>query len=137
MKRLHTIFLALVFAVGFAAGVTGGARTASASEGRTPNQERRRKCSTGSFEKAAGLLVRRVEFLGNVHVGDMVIRRKVLLYEGEPFAIEKLRKSLEGLNGLGRFYKLTEKDVEWCADEQTHEVDFTFNLKEKPGRHRK
>jgi outer membrane protein assembly factor BamA len=138
MERLSIVFLVLASVIGFAKGASrGDVLIAFEQEQQAQDQERQRRCTTDSFEKAVGLSIRRVEFFGDEHVSDMVIRRRVLLMEGDPFTVENMRKSLEGINKLGVFYRVTEKDVEWCADERTHEVDFAFHFRERPRRRRK
>jgi outer membrane protein assembly factor BamA len=96
-----------------------------------------RKCQRGDFHLIEGLAVRRTEFLGNAYTADNVIRRKLLLEEGQPFELRLLRKSLDRMNRLGRFEKIAEEHVEWCLDEKVGEVDFSFEFKEKPSARRR
>src|SRR5687768_12043398 len=61
------------------------------------------KCSQPAAEQDALIreavekqyLVRRVEFIGNVYTRDNVLRRKIVLEEGDVFTRENLIKSLK------------------------------------------
>jgi outer membrane protein assembly factor BamA len=138
MKRLSFVALpALVFIICFAGGCPrGDGLSASAFARQDPDEGRGRKCSRGYFHLIEGLPVRRVEFQGNAHVRDVVIRRKLLLKEDEPFTAELLRASLGRFNKLGLFEKVTEEDVQWCVNEKTGQVDFYFEFTEKPRKRR-
>lgn len=75
--------------------------------------------------------VRRVEFAGNATTRDRAVRRKVFLQEGDLFAPENLRKSVDGMNALGIFHPIGEQNVSWFLDKARKQVDFVFYLEEK------
>src|SRR5262249_6578455 len=74
---------------------------------------------------------RRLEIAGNSNTREQIIRRKVLLNEGEPYTDELLDKSLDRLNGLGLFEKLTRSNVKLAIYDDENIVDVTIYLQEK------
>ena len=82
------------------------------------------------IDEGAIFRLRRLEFVGNETTRDRVVRRTVLQQEGEPFSEELMEKSLNRLNGLRRFEKLTMADVESSVDEKELVVDLLVHLKE-------
>lgn len=84
--------------------------------------------------------IRRIEFVGNAHTADKVVRRALVIREGEFFSRRLLEKSIERLNGLGLFEKLdSERDVDYRtpdessgarAGKENAYVDLTFRVKE-------
>jgi len=75
--------------------------------------------------------VRFVEFVGNVKTRDKVIRRTLVITEGEPYNPDLIDESIRRLNKLGRFERITRDDVELRIDEQEHRVDIRIHVKEK------
>lgn len=84
-----------------------------------------------NLESLKDFRVRRVEFAGHLTHRDYTIRKKTFLKEGHIFASENIQKSVDGINSLGIFEKITSEDIEWYKDVENKEVDFVFNLKEK------
>src|SRR5690349_12246389 len=63
----------------------------------------------GDFQLIEGKPVGVVYFSGNTYTRDNTIRRKLLLIEEQPFERRLLRQSLEKMNRLGIFEKITEE----------------------------
>ena len=82
------------------------------------------------IDEGSVFLLRRLEFAGNATTRDQIVRRRVLQQEGEPYSKELMEKSVNRLNSLGRFEKLTMADVERRVDEKEHVVDVVVHLKE-------
>lgn len=89
------------------------------------------------FEEGKQFVLRRLDFVGNTTTRDKVIRREVLVNEGEFFNTALWDISVLRLNQLGFFDKLTaEEDAEikpdpTAGDEKTGEVDVVLKVKEK------
>jgi outer membrane protein insertion porin family len=78
--------------------------------------------------------VRRIEFAGNTTTRDKVIRREIILEEGQPYNQRLWEISLQRLNQLGYFDQLKPDDpnvTDRHLDEQAGEVDLTLKVKEK------
>ncbi len=78
--------------------------------------------------------VRRIEFSGNTTTRDKVIRRELLLEEGNLYVERLWKYSLQRLNQLGYFEQLKPEDpniTERHLDEANGQVDLTLKLKEK------
>ena len=78
--------------------------------------------------------VRRIEFSGNTTTRDKVIRRELLLEEGNLYVERLWKYSLQRLNQLGYFEQLKPEDpniTERHLDEKDGLVDLTLKLKEK------
>ena len=71
--------------------------------------------------------VRRIEVRGNLRTKDVVIRRELRIYPGEPFNGAKIRKSLERLNNLGYF---EETNVETEPTKAADREDLVVRVKE-------
>jgi Surface antigen variable number repeat len=76
--------------------------------------------------------VRRVEFVGNAHVRDYVVRRKFTQQEGDVFSSKALETSLRNFNRLGLFYPVTLNDVEVRLDSDDGLIDITIYFRERP-----
>ncbi len=78
--------------------------------------------------------VRRIEFTGNTTTRDKVIRREIVLQEGQVYNDRYWKLSLLRLNQLGYFEQLKPDDPD-ITERQLHEqdgtVDLTLKLKEK------
>ena len=74
-----------------------------------------RDCSQNDSERIAaleeaetnGYAIGRVSFLGNANTRDVVLRRRILLEEGEALTREKIEKSLDRLSKLKMIYPLS------------------------------
>ena len=79
-------------------------------------------------------LVRRVEFIGNTNTSDNVLRRKILLQEGDVFTRKKLVKSLENVTKLKKIiYPVKLSDVIIRLDHAEKSIDMAICFKERPG----
>ncbi len=76
--------------------------------------------------------VSRIEFTGNTVTRDKVIRRELLLEEGQVYSQQRWDLSILRLNQLGYFDTLkTEDDTETRQNEEDGTVDLLLKLKEK------
>lgn len=76
--------------------------------------------------------LRRLEFAGNTFTRDRVLRREMLINEGDIYNQTALEISILRLNQTGYFEPIDkEKDVEVRTDEELGEVDLIVNVKEK------
>jgi outer membrane protein insertion porin family len=78
--------------------------------------------------------VRRIEFSGNTTTRDKVIRREIILEEGQPYNQRLWEISLQRLNQLGYFEQLKPDDpnvTDRHLDEKAGEVDLTLKVREK------
>lgn len=78
--------------------------------------------------------VRRIEFQGNTTTRDKVIRRELLLEEGQVYNEQLWKVSLQRLNQLGFFEQLKPEDpnvTERHLDEKAGLVDLTLKVHEK------
>lgn len=78
------------------------------------------------------LTVRRVEFSGNTFTRDRTLRKHIFLKEGDIFDEKNITKSVNGINSLGIFEKITDQNLTWYIDREHGDVDFVFFLIEKP-----
>lgn len=76
-------------------------------------------------------VLRRLEFYGNSHTRDDLMRRKLLLNEGDLFTRRKLIKSIQRLNSLGVFEPVRITDVLIRLNEQERLVDMVICFREK------
>jgi outer membrane protein insertion porin family len=83
------------------------------------------------FDEGKQFRLRRLEFVGNTTTRDKVIRREVLVNEGEIFSTALFDISLLRLNQLGFFDVLKPEDAEQKPDPKEPEVDVTIKVKEK------
>jgi outer membrane protein insertion porin family len=102
----------------------------------TPSFDEAKK--TVSFEididEGKQFSVRRIEFSGNTTTRDKVIRRELLLEEGQRYNEQLWKLSLQRLNQLGFFDQIKPEDpstTERHLDEKEGTVDLTLKLKEK------
>lgn len=75
--------------------------------------------------------LRRVEFYGNVKIPDPVLRRRILLNEGDVFNRKNLVRSIERLNRLKTLKLVRLSDVVIRLDKQEKEVDIVICFKER------
>jgi outer membrane protein insertion porin family len=92
------------------------------------------------FEEGHQYKLRRLDFVGNTTTRDKVIRREVLVNEGEVFSTQLLDISVLRLNQLGFFDQLKPEDAEQKPDpkptvgpdgKEQYWVDVTLKVKEK------
>jgi outer membrane protein insertion porin family len=85
-----------------------------------------------NVEEGKPYFVRRIEFQGNTTTRDRVIRRQLLVQEGQTFNAQLWDISILRLNQLNYFEALKpEEDTERKLNEQEGSVDLTVKVKEK------
>jgi outer membrane protein insertion porin family len=83
-------------------------------------------------DEGKAFTVRRIEFVGNTTTRDRVIRRELLVQEGQTFNAQLWDLSILRLNQLNYFEALKpEEDTERKIDEQNASVDLTVKVREK------
>ena len=75
--------------------------------------------------------MRRLEFIGNTNTRDVVMRREVLLNEGDAYNKRLWDLSTLRLNQLGLFDEIKEKDAITRTNDRDQTVDIDLQLKEK------
>jgi hypothetical protein len=75
----------------------------------------------------------RIDFMGRQHYSDAVIRRNMLLAEGDLLDEKLLRQSLMRINQMGFYDPLTERDVHIQTDEDTGIANINIQLRERKG----
>lgn len=75
------------------------------------------------------VFVERIDIVGNYSTLDKVIRREMLLVEGDPFNISKIRRSEQRVKDLGYFLEATVKTAEGSNRDQTV---VTVEVEEQP-----
>jgi outer membrane protein insertion porin family len=86
---------------------------------------------TFAMEEGKQYTLRRLEFIGNTFTRDNVIRREVLLNEGERYNESLWELSLLRLNQLGYFEQVKKEDATINTNEKEGQVDLTVKLQEK------
>jgi outer membrane protein insertion porin family len=86
---------------------------------------------TLQFDQQKQYFVRRIEFVGNTTTRDKVIRRELLLDEGQIFNNRLWELSLLRLNQLGYFAKIKPEDAELKRNVKAGTVDIKLKVKEK------
>ncbi len=75
--------------------------------------------------------MRRLEFIGNTNTRDVVLRREVLVNEGDPYNKRYWDISVLKLNQLGLFDEIKEKDAITRTNDRDQTVDIDLQVKEK------
>lgn len=86
---------------------------------------------TYGVEEGKQYTLRRLEFIGNTFTRDNVIRREVLLNEGERYNEQLWDLSILRLNQLGYFNQVKKEDATVNTNEKEGQVDLTVKLEEK------
>ncbi len=87
---------------------------------------------TLSVDEGDQFFIRRIDFSGNTTTRDKVIRRELLLDEGDMYNTRLWEVSLLRLNQLGYFEVLKKEDAaDIRRNTKTHTVDITLNVKER------
>ena len=87
---------------------------------------------TLNVDEGKQFFVRRLDFSGNTTTRDKVIRREVLVDEGDMFSTRLWELSILRLNQLGYFEALKEGEAaEIKRDTRTNTVDITLKVKER------
>ncbi|HSS20689.1 MAG TPA: POTRA domain-containing protein [Pyrinomonadaceae bacterium] len=75
--------------------------------------------------------VRRVEFIGNEHTRDHIIRRRMLQNEGDVFRRSLLEQSLKNVSRLRNLRPVDIRDVEVRLNRDNKSIDFAIYLVER------
>jgi outer membrane protein assembly factor BamA len=76
--------------------------------------------------------IRRLEFLGNEHISDWTLRKRMrALQEGEKFRRSNLVRSLKNVSRLKTIHQVRSSDVMLRLDESDKLVDMVICFKEK------
>jgi outer membrane protein insertion porin family len=87
---------------------------------------------TLSLDEGKQFFVRRIDFSGNATTRDKVIRRQLLIDEGDVFNTHLWELSILRLNQLGYFEPLKEEEAaDIKRDTKTDTVDITLKVKER------
>jgi outer membrane protein insertion porin family len=87
---------------------------------------------TISIDEGKQFSLRRLEFLGNTYTRDNVLRREVLLNEGDIYSQTAFEYSILRLNQLGYFEPIDkDKDADFRTDEEAGQVDINLKVTEK------
>ncbi len=86
---------------------------------------------TFTMEEGKQYTINRIEFLGNTFTRDNVLRREVLLNEGDRYNQSYWDLSLLRLNQLGYFEQVKEEDATINTNEREGKVDVTLKVQEK------
>lgn len=83
------------------------------------------------MEEGKSFAVRRIEFKGNTYTRDNVLRREVLVNEGDPYNQRLWDLSLLRLNQLGYFNEIKEADADVRTNTRQGTVDIDLRVQEK------
>src|SRR5215475_1188645 len=86
---------------------------------------------TLEMEEGRQFTLRRLEFIGNSNTRDVVMRREVLLNEGDAYNKRSWDYSILKLNQLGLFDEIKEKDAITRTNDRDQTVDIDLQVKEK------
>jgi len=84
-------------------------------------------------EKGRSYHIGRIDFTGRQHFSDTVVRRNMLLAEGDLLDEKLLRKSMMRISQMGFFDPVTERDVHIQTDEDTGIANINIQLRERKG----
>lgn len=96
-----------------------------------PDNKRRLINLALDFEEDKQFTVHRIEFSGNTKTRDKVIRRELLLNEGDMFNSTFWDLSILRVNQLGFFDTVKKEDYEITQNAKDNTVDVTLKVKEK------
>jgi len=101
----------------------------------TPDPEANRKKRvvnlTLDFDEGHQFTVHRIEFSGNTKTRDKVIRRELLVNEGEMFNTRYWKLSILRVNQLGFFQPIKKDDYTVTQNAKNHTVDIDLKVHEK------
>ncbi|HXG92778.1 MAG TPA: outer membrane protein assembly factor BamA [Blastocatellia bacterium] len=86
---------------------------------------------TFAMEEGKQYTLHRLEFIGNTFTRDNVLRREVLLNEGERYNKQLFDLSLLRLNQLGYFEQIKEEDATINTNEREGQADIMIKVQEK------
>jgi outer membrane protein insertion porin family len=96
-----------------------------------PDRKKRVVNLTLDFDEGHQFFIHRIEFSGNTKTRDKVIRRELLVNEGEMFNTRYWDLSVLRVNQLGFFQPIKKDDYKINQNAENHTVDITLNVKEK------
>jgi outer membrane protein insertion porin family len=85
----------------------------------TRNRQKRTVDIVFNVEQGPRVYVERIDIVGNVRTLDKVIRREMLLVEGDAFNTTKMQRSQQRIKNLGFFKKVTVTNGPGSAPDQT------------------
>lgn len=83
------------------------------------------------IDEGKSFRIHRIEFQGNTITRDTVLRREILVSEGDVYNQELFDFSRLRLNQLGYFEEIKEEDAQFQTDQRNGEVDIILKVKEK------
>jgi outer membrane protein insertion porin family len=87
---------------------------------------------TLNIDEGPPFFIRRIDFSGNTTTRDKVIRRELLVDEGDPYSRQLWDMSILRLNQLGYFQTLkADESVDVRTDTRTNTVDLTLRVQEQ------
>ena len=86
---------------------------------------------TFSMAEGKQYTIHRIEFLGNTFTRDNVLRREILINEGERYNEQLWEYSILRLNQLGYFEQVKKEDATVNTNEREGQVDLTLKVQEK------
>jgi outer membrane protein insertion porin family len=86
---------------------------------------------TLEVEEGKQFTLRRLEFIGNSNTRDVVMRREVVINEGDPYSKQLWDLSILRLNQLGLFEEIKEKDAITRTNDRDQTVDIDLQVKER------
>src|SRR4030095_16625033 len=81
--------------------------------------------------ESAKYTLRRVEFSGNQHLADGVLRKQLVHQEGDIFSRKLLDESLKNLSSIREVYPVTLADVVARLDREEKLIDLTISIRER------
>jgi len=86
---------------------------------------------TFELDEGKSFSIHRIEFKGNTYTRDKVLRREVLLNEGDPYNQQYFDLSLLRLNQLGYFNEIKDTDADIRTNQKDNTVDIDLRVQEK------
>ena len=86
---------------------------------------------TFELDEGKSFTIHRIEFKGNTYTRDKVLRREVLLNEGDPYNQRYFDLSLLRLNQLGYFNEIKDTDADIRTNQKDNTVDIDLRVQEK------
>jgi outer membrane protein insertion porin family len=86
---------------------------------------------TFDFDEQKQFFIRRIDFAGNLTTRDRVIRRELMVSEGDIFNNQRWETSLLRLNQLDYFEEVTPQSAELRRNTQASQVDILLTVREK------
>lgn len=83
------------------------------------------------LDEGKSFSIHRIEFKGNTYTRDKVLRREVLLNEGDPYNQRYFDLSILRLNQLGYFNEIKDTDADIRTNTQNATVDIDLRVQEK------